>query len=746
MAGAVTVTSLGTPTITRATSGSVTGTWGTGQNRAAGNILVAAVTAGATTSVTAPSTPAGWNLYASAGNAATPNAYAAIYSAVAAGGDAAPAFTSTLTGTGAMTVTLFELAGAGLPPDATGTYASGSSLGTVTMAPATTSIVTNAGEYAISCFAQQATAGTNTWTPAASWTNAANDGATSSVLHTAVDVYSSPPANSTLTESAAFTTNTSAFGAAAMIVTVPLLGATEVYANVPSTQVTSGGTTAPASGTVELWTVSSSSSFFPVSVKGASQFHVCDPAAGMQSEQIAVIQITGTTWTVVRGAENTTPIAHASGFTVQQVVTAGVMGNFQQVFSVRDFGAKGDAANDDTTAIQTAINVAASAINNINGGYVYFPPGAYKITAALNVPALVSIIGAGRGPYSGNIAPVTIWQSASNTHGMILGTSPVGAACITLQGFLLVGPGAGSGTGKGIIYNSGGTPENLRITDVTVDSFGSNGIEIFGPIVSRFEGVVSQFNGAKGIYINGGPGAFTSLVFNACWANGNATQGYHIYSGGYSVMNGCASDGNGIGYLIDTCNGLHLSSCGAESNVAKNSLDGSHFEITGSTDIVMTGCATFANPAKAIWITGSSNSVVVTTFRETGPTGTATASIQVDSGCQAILMGTTDVATAMSLASGTTLGVGAGGTLGRGLAVPEGSNAKQGTATLTAGTVTVSNTAVTANSRIFLTAQNTGGTPGALRVSARTAGTSFTITSSSGTDTSTVAYEIFEPG
>lgn len=85
-------------------------------------------------------------------------------------------------------------------------------------------------------------------------------------------------------------------------------------------------------------------------------------------------------------------------------------------------------------------------------------------------------------------------------------------------------------------------------------------------------------------------------------------------------------------------------------------------------------------------------------------------------------------------------------TAGRGLQVAEGSNAKQGTATLAAGTVTVANTSVTASSRIFLTAQNSGAAPGALRVSARTAGTSFTITSTSGTDTSLVAYEIFEPG
>jgi len=81
-----------------------------------------------------------------------------------------------------------------------------------------------------------------------------------------------------------------------------------------------------------------------------------------------------------------------------------------------------------------------------------------------------------------------------------------------------------------------------------------------------------------------------------------------------------------------------------------------------------------------------------------------------------------------------------------GLKVAEGANAKQGVATLSAGTVTVSNTSVTASSRIFLTVQSLGtvAVPQALAVTARTAGTSFTITSSSITDTSVVAYEIFE--
>ena len=82
---------------------------------------------------------------------------------------------------------------------------------------------------------------------------------------------------------------------------------------------------------------------------------------------------------------------------------------------------------------------------------------------------------------------------------------------------------------------------------------------------------------------------------------------------------------------------------------------------------------------------------------------------------------------------------------GYGLKIKEGSNAKMGTATLTAGSATVSTTSVAANSRIYLTSNADGGTPGWLRVSTRTAGTSFTITSSSATDTSTVAWIIFDP-
>lgn len=86
-------------------------------------------------------------------------------------------------------------------------------------------------------------------------------------------------------------------------------------------------------------------------------------------------------------------------------------------------------------------------------------------------------------------------------------------------------------------------------------------------------------------------------------------------------------------------------------------------------------------------------------------------------------------------------------TAGKGLQIKEGSNAKMGTATLSGGTVTVSTTAVTASSRIFLTVQSLGTvtTPKAIAVTARTAGTSFVITSADATDTSVVAWMLVEP-
>jgi hypothetical protein len=70
-------------------------------------------------------------------------------------------------------------------------------------------------------------------------------------------------------------------------------------------------------------------------------------------------------------------------------------------------------------------------------------------------------------------------------------------------------------------------------------------------------------------------------------------------------------------------------------------------------------------------------------------------------------------------------------TAGKGVQIKEGSNARMGTATLVSGTVTISNTSITANTRIFLSrySVNSSTALGLLSVGTVTASTSFVINS-----------------
>jgi hypothetical protein len=82
-------------------------------------------------------------------------------------------------------------------------------------------------------------------------------------------------------------------------------------------------------------------------------------------------------------------------------------------------------------------------------------------------------------------------------------------------------------------------------------------------------------------------------------------------------------------------------------------------------------------------------------------------------------------------------------TAGNKIKIATGTNASIGTSgAIAAGTVTVSTTAVTANSKIFLSRASAAGTLGLLSVGTITAGSSFTITSSNTLDTSTVNWWI----
>jgi hypothetical protein len=76
------------------------------------------------------------------------------------------------------------------------------------------------------------------------------------------------------------------------------------------------------------------------------------------------------------------------------------------------------------------------------------------------------------------------------------------------------------------------------------------------------------------------------------------------------------------------------------------------------------------------------------------------------------------------------------------LLMPSGSNTRVGSDVLTAGSVLINNTTVTANSLIFVTPTAAGTLTGTLRITAIVPSTSFTVSSTSNTDTAAFSYFI----
>lgn len=282
------------------------------------------------------------------------------------------------------------------------------------------------------------------------------------------------------------------------------------------------------------------------------------------------------------------------------------------------YGAKGDGVTDDTAALQVALSAAGPS------GVVYFPAGTYVISSALTVPSSVTLLGSGFN--------TTVIKQTSTTANGFTATSTTALKISDLQ---VYGPSSGSGMGISI---SGSPTSYVYLRNVRVAHFGSDGINVGDPIISRFDDTISALNGGHGFNIGGTTSATggTSCSFTACYGLANAQAGFYLNNLQYSNLSGCGSDTNGTGYYLNACVCVTLTGCGAESSQVNTApYVGNSFVVNGGYGNSIISAFVYQNPAISYWVTGSATKIVMFACSDNGPTGTATNSIKVDSNSQA---------------------------------------------------------------------------------------------------------------
>jgi pectate lyase-like protein len=308
-------------------------------------------------------------------------------------------------------------------------------------------------------------------------------------------------------------------------------------------------------------------------------------------------------------------------------------GDDSRIAGVKSYGAVGNGTADDTTAIQAAINALGS-----SGGTVRLPAGTYKITDAITLRSGLTLVG-------DSDSATTIQQVTANKNAL------TGSAIsrVTIQNIRLLGTGAGTGSGLSIAKGANPASTYTTLRNVTAESWGQDGIAIENPIVTCLDRVIGLLNGRYGINLFGqvAGAAGTSCSLNSCYGNTNTTAGIRLYNLAYTSLNGCAADHNPIGHLIDTCQGVNLSGCGAEGNTTNG------IKINAGYGVTVTSPWIYDNRSVGIYITGNAGTATVIGAVDNSPNGTAVNFIKVDTGSRAALLHCNN-ATANSLASGTT--------------------------------------------------------------------------------------------
>lgn len=469
-------------------------------------------------------------------------------------------------------------------------------------------------------------------------------------------------------------------------------------------------------------------------------------------------------------------------------------------------GADPTGAADSTAAINAALTAAFNASQP--GQLVYLPAGLYKTSAPLIVPPGVTLLGDHSNEvatildnlYGTVIQPSSAWSAGANPWNGIIsvlgqtdGGYPVVSEEQKILGLSLACQNLTTGTADGIqLYGGVG---RVRIEDVLAANPPGNG---FNPVADgggnspgsfRLKRFNVRYAGGSGFVIlkTSDISAWDCLAENCavdgwtitnlsngmlvgCRAEHNGTPGT---GGGNASGNGftyiCTSSGTGsgtakfIGCSSDRnqANGIDISSTNGSG--VPVTLSGCQFRRDGQNSTVASPNGAGGNNFAGIHVHGFPGSVLIAggTAVFPGVNDDSTGTLSPQNGAllasnnsgsppdtyiafgtchiQGATTGISDDGSAQEVRYSPTCIQGTGPT-----GAPVILGPREGFATLSSGSAVVPTTLVASNSRIFLSYAATT-SPGILSVSARTAGTSFTIHSSSGTDASGVYWWIANP-
>jgi polygalacturonase len=225
---------------------------------------------------------------------------------------------------------------------------------------------------------------------------------------------------------------------------------------------------------------------------GATTVTVASATGIGSGDLIGVLMDTGQThWTTVSGAPAGNVVTLAVALTAAAAVGQTVATNrwatvpaHRLQYSVADYGAAGDGATDDTTAVQAALDAVPT------GSTLVFPPGKTYLCGGLTVTSKVDVTIDGRGA-------TLKWKATGARIGLaIAGT----CTNLTIQNFKILGNAVLADAHAGIYCgnNSGNTLTNVkilnnRIQDVTL------GISFNADTAGDFHDVLVQGNHVENI-------------------------------------------------------------------------------------------------------------------------------------------------------------------------------------------------------------------------------------------------------